>query len=113
MARTSSQFVCQGCGESFLRWDGQCRSCGAWNTLVETIVREEPRSKRPGSRGLPVAPERSRSRPVPLGGGGGPGPEAERLSAGIGEVDRVLGGGIVPEASCSSAGSRVSASPPW
>ena len=40
MARTQSRYVCQACGETFLRWEGQCRSCGAWNTLVETLVHE-------------------------------------------------------------------------
>ena len=32
--------VCQSCGEAFLRWEGQCRACGGWNSLVETVVRE-------------------------------------------------------------------------
>ena len=43
MARPTSRFVCQGCGEAFLRWEGQCRACGAWNSLVETVVRDTPR----------------------------------------------------------------------
>jgi len=40
VARATSRFVCQTCGEAFLRWEGQCRVCGAWNSLVETVVRE-------------------------------------------------------------------------
>ena len=40
MAKTQSRYVCQACGDAFLRWEGQCRTCGAWNTLVETVVRE-------------------------------------------------------------------------
>jgi DNA repair protein RadA/Sms len=35
MARPQSRFVCQSCGESFLRWEGQCRACDGWNTLVD------------------------------------------------------------------------------
>ena len=39
MARLESRYVCGTCGASSLRWEGQCRSCGEWNTLVETVVR--------------------------------------------------------------------------
>ena len=46
MARPQSRFVCQSCGEAFLRWEGQCRNCGGWNTLVETVVREPTRTQR-------------------------------------------------------------------
>ena len=41
MARAQSRFVCQSCGASVLRWEGQCRTCGDWNTLVETVVPSE------------------------------------------------------------------------
>jgi DNA repair protein RadA/Sms len=40
VARQQSRYVCQSCGAAHLRWEGQCRTCGAWNTLVETVVRE-------------------------------------------------------------------------
>jgi DNA repair protein RadA/Sms len=89
MSRPTSRYVCQSCGDSFLRWEGQCRTCGAWNTLVETLVREpsRPRAAAPG----------------PVGGGGPPPPirdldepDLVRLPTGIGELDRVLGGGLVP-----------------
>ncbi len=86
MARVRSRFVCGTCGESFLRWEGQCRACGAWNSLVETVVREGPRSPRPTA--LPSAPA------VPLAEIGTT--AAPRRPTGIGELDRVLGGGIVP-----------------
>ena len=62
MARAQSRFVCQACGADFLRWEGQCRSCAAWNTLVETVVRRGPRARaaragasRPGRTAEPVA----------------------------------------------------------
>src|SRR3954454_12543953 len=45
--RSQTRSVCQSCGESFLRWEGQCRACSAWNSLVETQVRAEPRIARP------------------------------------------------------------------
>jgi DNA repair protein RadA/Sms len=88
VTRTQSRFVCQACGDSFLRWEGQCRSCSAWNTLVETLVRE-------------TSP--SAHRRVEAAVGAGPVPLADlgevdiaRIPVGIGELDRVLGGGLVP-----------------
>ena len=59
MARAQSRYVCQSCGEAFLRWEGQCRTCGDWNTLVETVVREPAGAAgdRPGRRrGAPSGP---------------------------------------------------------
>ena len=87
MARPQSRFVCQTCGDSFLRWEGQCRSCGTWNSLVETIVREPSRSER-------AARTTGRPSPESLAERGSPDPE--RLPIGIAELDRVLGGGLVP-----------------
>ncbi|MEX2183393.1 MAG: DNA repair protein RadA [Chloroflexota bacterium] len=88
MAKSTSRFVCQSCGDSFLRWEGQCRSCAAWNSLVETVVREPSGRQRP--RLLGDGPEAA---PVALADIG----EADvpRLPTGIGELDRVLGGGLV------------------
>ena len=90
MARPTSRYVCQACGESFLRWEGQCRACGAWNTLVETLVREPTRARpaAPGSAGDGA------SVPTPLSGLAEP--PLVRRPTGIGELDRVLGGGLVP-----------------
>jgi DNA repair protein RadA/Sms len=90
VARTQSRFVCQACGAEFLRWEGQCRSCAAWNTLVETVITARERSGSGArARGVGTAPE-----PTPLSAPG----EAPmtRLSTGLAELDRVLGGGIVP-----------------
>ena len=90
MARLQSRFVCQRCAESFLRWEGQCRACSAWNSLVETVVRAEPKPPRlavgPGVGGA-VATSR-------LGDVGSA--DGARLTIGIAELDRVLGGGLVP-----------------
>ncbi len=89
MAKATSRFVCQGCGEAFLRWEGQCRVCGAWNSLVETVVRDSPRSAR-----VAVGPGGIPSEPVALADIGER--DVPRLPTRIGELDRVLGGGIVP-----------------
>ncbi len=91
MARSQSRYVCQACGEAFLRWEGQCRACGAWNSLVETLVRE-PAGGRRAKSGLSGAGDHPR--PVPLGSIAED--QVARLRVGIGEFDRVLGGGLVP-----------------
>ena len=88
MARAQTRFVCQACGADFLRWEGQCRSCAAWNTLVETVVTARASARASAARSARAA------QPVPLSA------PAEkptpRLSTGMRELDRVLGGGIVP-----------------
>lgn len=87
MARAANRFACTACGAVTLRWEGQCRGCGAWNTLVETVVRAEPRRRARAVEGaLPV--------PEPLAGGATAEPIG-RWSSGLGELDRVLGGGLV------------------
>jgi DNA repair protein RadA/Sms len=94
MARAQSRYVCQSCGEAFLRWEGQCRNCGGWNSLVETLIREPSKGARA-----------SGARAVALTNRGGEAPEAlarvtdvdlPRLSVALPELDRVLGGGLVP-----------------
>ena len=91
MARAQSRFVCQSCGAAVLRWEGQCRTCGDWNTLVETVVREAPRPRalNGGSPGAGAAT------PVPLSAAGVLDDDDLRRPVGIGELDRVLGGGLV------------------
>jgi len=85
---SQSRYVCQACGDSFLRWEGQCRACGAWNTLVETLVREA------SSAAHRRSPPASNSAPVPLANLSQA--DVARIPVGIGELDRVLGGGLVP-----------------
>lgn len=90
MARASSRYVCQTCGEAFLRWEGQCRNCGAWNSLVETVIRTPAKS----SRAAVTRHHEATAGPVPLSSVGDP--EVDRMPVGIAELDRVLGGGLVP-----------------
>ncbi|TAK21458.1 MAG: DNA repair protein RadA [Chloroflexota bacterium] len=83
-----SVFLCQTCGGQTPRWLGRCPHCEAWNSLVETVESGPPaRASRGGNT--------SRSRPVSLTRLGAT-TTAERVTTGIGEFDRVLGGGIVP-----------------
>jgi DNA repair protein RadA/Sms len=87
MAR--SVHVCSQCAHESAKWHGRCPGCGEWNTLVEEVGRE--RSAGPARRSGRSA---QRLRPVPLAEVEAP--AVERLSTGIGELDRVLGGGLVP-----------------
>ena len=89
MARAQSRFICQACGAEFLRWEGQCRTCAAWNTLVETVVIARAGDRRSGARRPGVTAE-----PVPLSAPSEA--PARRIPTGLRELDRVLGGGIVP-----------------
>ncbi len=88
MARVKTFYQCQACGHSTPRWLGKCPDCGQWNTLAEErAVRDKP----PPVPGIPGV---ERSGPLPLNEVQ---PEStKRASSGIGELDRVLGGGIVP-----------------
>ena len=87
MAKTKTVFYCTNCGNESPKWQGRCSGCGQWNTLVEHIEK-------------PVAPGRAKSAPV----GTSRTPkklhqvdtgEEIRFDTGMGELDRVLGGGAV------------------
>lgn len=87
MKSPDTVFVCQSCGAQARKWLGRCPDCGAWNALVEE----------PAARPVPA----SGSRPVLPGGKAQlfndiETTDAERVSTGASELDRVLGGGLVP-----------------
>ncbi len=89
MAKTKTTFVCQQCGARTSKWLGKCPSCGAWNTIVEEVVRKEEKgSWRTGTGAKTV------SRPVLVSEVKAH--KERRIVTGDGELDRVLGGGIVP-----------------
>ena len=88
MAKTKTAYVCTECGYDSPKWYGKCPSCGSWNTMAEELIREEKQGKQlniltPGGGNRPV-----RLREIA-------GTEDARFSTGIGELDRVLGGGMV------------------
>jgi DNA repair protein RadA/Sms len=85
----SSAFVCQNCGFETPRWLGRCPSCGQWNSMVE-----EQRVTKKGKANERVRVATAGSRPVKLKQVESR--QARRLATGIGELDRVLGGGLVP-----------------
>lgn len=86
MARRQTQFVCQSCGAVHRKWAGRCDQCGTWNSLVE----EGPQA--PVSTSKRAAKVHSGATLVSLSG---PTEEAARVATGIGELDRVTGGGLV------------------
>lgn len=90
MARGKAVYVCDPCGAEYAKWQGQCDACGAWNSLTE-VVRETARGGALGRRGgyagagsagiVALAEVLAQAEP--------------RVDIGIGELDRVLGGGLV------------------
>jgi DNA repair protein RadA/Sms len=95
MARTraASEYVCQACGAAFPKWEGQCRGCSAWNSLVETLVR--PPQRRPASS-EGRQPSTAARGPEPRLLGSLDAVATTRRPTGLVEVDRLLGGGLVP-----------------
>ncbi|MBI2897705.1 MAG: DNA repair protein RadA [Deltaproteobacteria bacterium] len=86
MAAAKTQFVCQKCGAASAKWLGRCAACGEWASLVEEAVR--------GGQGRGAARvTRATSAAVPSSAV--PSGVASRKTTGIGELDRVLGGGLV------------------
>lgn len=84
MAKATSQYVCQSCGAVHGKWAGRCDACGAWNSVVEEAIHVTPKGMKPGkSKGLEVASLADAIAPH------------TRETTGIGELDRVLGGGLV------------------
>ena len=81
MAKAATQFACTDCGYSAGRWFGKCPSCGEFGTLVEEAANQakSATAAKPTLRLIDVKAE-----------------EAERIPTGISELDRVLGGGLVP-----------------
>src|SRR5437016_3378405 len=92
MSKARTQYSCQECGTNSPKWLGRCPGCGNWNTLVEEVVggREAAVPSRKGGAPKWVELEATDS--------GEETPQhLKRLSTGIGELDRVLGGGLVPD----------------
>ncbi|MDQ6725431.1 MAG: DNA repair protein RadA [Actinomycetota bacterium] len=88
MARTRSTYRCMECGADFPQWTGRCAGCGAWNTMVEERLRETA-----GRAGAGRIPGAAPSVAMPIGDVDGEGWQPRPV--GIGELDRVLGGGLV------------------
>lgn len=88
MAKTKTVFYCTSCGNETPRWQGRCPSCGAWNTIEEHI--EKPTASGIKAKSAPVGQSRKPQRLKEVAVDG-----ETRFSTGMGELDRVLGGGAV------------------
>lgn len=87
MAKVKTVFVCQSCGHEAAKWLGKCPGCQGWNTFVEEI---EPSKASNRNAGLNMAKEKPTSI-IHIDSG-----KDKRILTDIGELDRVLGGGVVP-----------------
>ncbi|MDR2902571.1 MAG: DNA repair protein RadA [Lactobacillales bacterium] len=87
MAKKTTQFVCQSCGSVYSKWSGKCDSCGEWNTIVEEVL---PQSESPTAGAV------KGGRQIEFSDLKGTPELVFRLKSGIGELDRVCGGGLVP-----------------
>jgi DNA repair protein RadA/Sms len=87
MAKPKEAFICQNCGAASPKWQGQCAACGEWNTLVAELVL--PKSR------FGAAPRSAESAPATTLATQSL-EEMPRLTTGSVELDRVLGGGLVP-----------------
>ena len=85
--KPKTRYRCSRCGAVQLKWAGQCGQCGEWNTLEEELAREEKKSSR--FSGYAGDAEVVRLAEIDQS-------ETPRVSSGLSELDRVLGGGIVP-----------------
>ncbi|MFM7268594.1 MAG: DNA repair protein RadA, partial [Cyanobium sp.] len=95
MPRPVSTYVCQACGAQTRQFFGRCASCGQWNTLVEQVeAAADSRRRRPVAAvaANTAAGRPRRSEPIQAVGER----PLQRLASGYGELDRVLGGGVVP-----------------
>ena len=89
MAKTKTRFICNNCGASYPKWTGRCENCGQWNTLQEEIVEAGVSAVAKGSSSGSVL--------KPQSIGTIEASELEkRFGTGFGELDDVLGGGILP-----------------
>lgn len=85
MAKTKSTYICQSCGTIHPKWSGKCDDCGEWNTLVEEVVQAAP----------PKGLTQGKGSKLNFSSLGAQEAMPPRLTTGISEMDRVLGGGLV------------------
>jgi len=87
-SKVKSAFFCQNCGSQSPKWIGKCPACGEWNTYVEEVIQKEDK------KSPPVIASFQKPKPILISEIKGE--NLPRILSGNGELDRVLGGGIVP-----------------
>lgn len=88
MAKRTTRYVCQQCGTSYPKWVGKCDNCGAWNSLVEEAASVEKKAVVDRSQGSKLRAEKLGEVKIES--------LSTRLSTGLGQLDEVLGGGLMP-----------------
>ena len=90
MAKIKTSFYCQSCGQDSPKWLGKCPNCGAWNSFAEELVQKEKATNSWVKGDMPArAPQPVRISEVEQ--------HAEvRIDMGDSELNRILGGGLVP-----------------
>ena len=89
MSKVKTTFFCQSCGTQFSRWQGQCTACKAWNTIVEEILQKPEKAAWKTESAPSAAPKPLRITEIDA-------TQDVRMDTTDGELNRVLGGGIVP-----------------
>ncbi len=85
MAKSKTSYVCSACGSVYPKWSGKCEACGEWNTLTEEMMEAAPQSLGKG-----------KGKALSFSAMDGTAETPPRYPTAIGELDRVLGGGLVP-----------------
>ena len=96
MSKSGPSFTCSSCGAAHRKWAGRCDACGAWNSILE----EAPLSAGPKALG-------GKGRSIPLTDLATVEALPPRASSGIDELDRVLGGGLVPASAILVGGASI------
>jgi DNA repair protein RadA/Sms len=89
MAKVKTSFFCQNCGTQYSKWQGQCNACKEWNTIVEEIIQKEEKTSWKPSNEIKTASKPLRIKEIDS-------TQEIRLDTTDQELNRVLGGGLVP-----------------
>lgn len=89
MAKLKTSFFCQNCGTQYAKWQGQCNACKEWNTIVEEVIQKEEKTSWKATSEVKKAPKPLKVTEIDSS-------EEVRMNTLDGELNRVLGGGIVP-----------------
>lgn len=89
MSKIKTSFFCQNCGTQYSKWQGQCNACKEWNTIVEEVIQKEEKSSWKPTSEVKKAPKPLRIKDIDS-------TQEIRLDTSDGELNRVLGGGLVP-----------------
>lgn len=90
MAKVKKAFFCQKCGSQYAKWQGQCNSCKEWNTIAEELIEKQEKI----AWQTKTSPNRRRAKPIAIHEISTT--EQRRYDTKNGELNRVLGGGLVP-----------------